>query len=478
MKQYLAIIKRDYAATGAETFWLPAPIMAVLVASLLTWLMASTFENLNAHYFLGLTLLCAYRILADLDLSQAHNLGFLAPNFKAYQFNYSTALVFISCLITCAVFSDSVYQFYVSAGLFWFLISLMFFFVKKVIWELAWAILWLIVLLVWFSMVYSGQPENIFSLLSAIYSSVWSVLAIPFIGITISSVCLALSFRGFLLAKARYLKPKEYNSGLAPRTWQQHNKTSDFNPLQLLANAFGSSKTWNKLESRILFGLDLGRHEDLLYLGLFGARTHRYLLKLLFGIVAIVLLVPLLFANDLNQQAILIPISMFMLFYLVVVCSVISLEWIANRHSISELWLRDASKTRARYMLKLAMLFAERIGRVSFLSSLAFLLLATLVSDMKGVVLVGSLALAGVILSLLLQTTYVLFVTLKVKNTGWLRYITILFTTINFAGWLSLLFFSASQKSYWVMALAIALAITLCFASIKYWCNYAMELAE
>lgn len=122
------------------------------------------------------------------------------------------------------------------------------------------------------------------------------------------------------------------------------------------------------------------------------------------------------------------------------------------------------------------MLFAERIGRVSLFSCFAFLLLTAVTSSMKGLMIVAIVALAGVTLSLLLQMTYVLFVTLKVKNTGWLRYSTILFTGINFVGWLSVVAFSLEQKLYWALALAIGLALTLCFVSIRYWCHHDKEL--
>ncbi|MFT6910687.1 MAG: hypothetical protein ACJAS1_007420 [Oleiphilaceae bacterium] len=477
MKQYLAIMKRDYGASGATTFWLPTPIFSVLCACLLTWWMASTGMEIKGWYFFGLTLLCAYRILSDLDLSHAHNLGFLAPDYKVYQFNYSTSLVFISSIITCVIFSDSFYEFLVCSCLLWLFISLMFFFVKKEIWQLAWVIVCATNAIVLIFSISFGQTESIYTFFPKTYTNVWSVLSIPSIGLTASCIGLAISYKSFLIAKSNYLKPKEYNAGLAPIRWKQHRKNSNFNVFQLFTNAKWMSKTWGKLESRTLFGLDIGRHEDLLYRGLFGARAHSALLIFLSGFIFIILLLPTFFTTDVNQEAVLIPICIFMLFYLIVVSSVISLEWINNRNSISELWLWNASKNRPRYMFKLAMLFAERIARVSFLSCFAFLLLATLISGVKGLMVVGIVALGGVTLSLLLQMTYVLLVTLKVKHIGWLRYITALFTGINFAGWLSAVFFSIQQKNYWILITVIGVALVICIASIKYWCRYDKELA-
>jgi len=478
MKQYLAIVKRDYGASSATTFWLPTPIFSVLWACLLTWWMASTGMEIKGWYFFGLTLLCAYRILSDLDLSHAHNLGFLAPDYKVYQFNYSTSLVFISSIITCVIFSDSFYEFLVCSCLLWLFISLMFFFVKKEIWQLAWVTVCATNALVLIFSISFGQTESIYTFFPKTYTNVWSVLSIPSIGLTASCIGLAISYKSFLIAKRNYLKPKEYNAGLAPIRWKQHRKNSNFNVLQLFTNSKWSSKTWDKVESRILFGLDLGRHEDLLYLGLFGARVHSYLLKFILGTLLLLFVLPLSFAKEVNQEAILIPICIFMLFYLIVLCTVISLEWITNRKSIADLWLLDMSKNRASYMLKVALLFAERIGRVSLFSCTAFLLLATIISGVKGLLVVGMVAITGVVLSLLLQMTYVLWVSITVKHTGWLRYITVLFTGINFVGWLAVVFFSVQQKQYWILVLAIGLAFTLCLGSIKYWCRYDKELAE
>jgi hypothetical protein len=472
MKQYWAIMKRDYGASGGSTLWLPAPLYGVLFASLSTW-----FVDIQAWYFLGLTLLGTYFLLDNLSLAQGHNLGFLAPDYKVYQFNYSTSLVFISSTITCSVFSDSFYEFFVSLSLLWLFTSLMFFLVNKKIWKLIGFCVFLTHFLVWILMIYLGRAETIFTYLLKIYASVWSVLSIPIIGITTSIICLALSYKSFLIAKRNYLKPKEYDPALAPTTWKAHNKNSNFNVLQLFENAKWTSKTWDKIEGRILFGLNIGRHEDLLYLGLFGARTHRGILKFILGLLFIIFLIPMLFAKDINLEAMLIPICIFMLFYLVVLSSVISLEWITNRNSISELWLLDASKNRPRYMLKLAILFAERIGRVSLVSCIAFILLATIISGVKGLMVVGVVALGGVILSLLLQMAYVLFVTTKVKSTGWLRYITFVFTGINFVGWLSVMYFSIDQNNYWILMLAVGVALSICSASIKYWCRYDKELA-
>jgi cyanate permease len=88
----------------------------------------------------------------------------------------------------------------------------------------------------------------------------------------------------------------------------------------------------------------------------------------------------------------------------------------------------------------------------------------------------GMVAITSVVLSLLLQMNYVLLVSITVKHTGWLRYITVLFTGINFVGWLAVVFFSVQQKQYWILALAIGLASTVCLGSIKYWCRYEKEL--
>ncbi|MEP0177365.1 MAG: hypothetical protein ABJH28_18685 [Paraglaciecola sp.] len=476
MNPYLAIMKRDYGASGAGTLWLPAPIFSMLFVALMTWWMASEGLDIKAWYFWGLTLLCTYRILCDLDLSHAHNLGVLAPNYKAYQFNYSTSLVFISSVMSCGVFADSWYEFFVFLSLFWLFISLIFFFVKKEIWKLAYfMIVGAYVLIVISLMIFEGI-ENMFTFLPKVYMSAWSILSIPIVGTFTSCVCLVVSYKSFLVARKHYLQPQEYNPDLVPITWKKYGETAHSSKLLLLLNAKWSSTSWGRLESRILFGLNLGRHQDLVYLGLFGAKTHGGLLKFIFGFLLLILLLPMLFMTNINQEAALIPLCIFMLFYLVVICSVISLEWITNRKMIFELWLFDASKSRTRYMLKLAVLFVERIARVSFLSCVVILLLATIISGMKGFMVVGLVAFVGVSLSLLLQMTYVLFVTLKVKNTGGLRYPTVLFTGINFVGWLSVVFFSFHQKFYWGLFLAIGLALVLCFLSIKYWCNYDKEL--
>ncbi|MGK0306742.1 MAG: hypothetical protein ACI8UG_002500 [Gammaproteobacteria bacterium] len=478
MKQYLAIVKRDYGATDTETLWLPAPIFWVLFAVLFSWLNTSGETGIRAWHFLAVSVLGAYRILDDLSLSRGHSLGFFAPSFHTYQFNYSTSLVFISSVITCAIFGDSFYEFFVCLSVFWLVISFMFFFVKKAMWKFIGIIGLATNLLAVILMIFLEQTENIFTIWSKIYSSVWSLLSMPAIGVSISSVCLAVSYKSFLLARSHYLKPEEYDPDLAPRTWKKHRKTTNFNVLQLITNSKRSSKTWNKVESRILFGLDLGRHQDLLYLGLFGARVYSYLLKFILGTLLLLFVIPLSFVKEVNQEAILIPICIFMLFYLIVLCTVISLEWITNRKSIADLWLLDASKNRASYMLKVALLFAERIGRISLFSCTAFLLLATIISGVKGLLVVGMVAITSVVLSLLLQMAYVLLVSITVKHTGWLRYITVLFTGINFVGWLAVVFFSVQQKQYWILVLAIGLAFTLCLGSIKYWCRYDKELAE
>lgn len=477
MKQYVAIIKRDYGASGGETFWLPAPIYSVVFVVLFAWLFSSTVVNFTAWSFLALSIMGTYRILEDLSLSRGHSLGFLAPDFHTYQFNYSTSLAFLSNVITCAIFADSIYEFFVSLSLLWFVTSLMFFFVRKEIWRFLGIIGLASYLLALFLMIYAKQTEYFFNIWPSIYNSVWSVFSIPAIGLTISFVCLGLTYKNFLSARSNYLKPEEYDPNLAPRTWKKHRKNTSVNVLHIFSNAKWSSKTWDKMEQRILFGLNFGRQQDLLYLGLFGAKVHSPLLKYIFGFLILLLVLPLFFANEINQEGILLPISIFMLFYLIVVCTVISLEWIRNRKSISDLWLLDGSKNRINYMFKVAMLFAERIGRVSLLSSVAFILMALVISGIKGLLVVGIVAIAGVSLSLLLQMTYVLFVTTKVKNTSWLRYITVLFTAFNFVGWVALVIFSLHQKQYWIFALAIGLAFTLCFACIKYWCGYAKELA-
>lgn len=476
MKQYLAIIKRDYGASGGETFWLPAPIYSLIIVVLITWLFASSSGSFPAWQFLALSILGAYRILDDLSLSRGHSFGFLAPDFHTYQFNYSTSLVFISSVLTCAIFANSFYEFFVCLSILWLITSSMFFFVRKEIWRLTGFIGLGIYILIWFLMIYVKQNEYFFSLWQKIVTNVWSIFSIPAIGITISCVCLAITYKSFLLARSNYLKPAEYDPNLAPRTWKKHRKSSNFTPLQLFANAKRSSKTWGKIESRVLFGLDIGRHEDLLYLGLFGAKVHSYLLKCIFGFLVILFALPLFFVNEINHEAILIPICIFMLFYLVVVCTAISLEWINNRKSISDLWLLDNSKNRRRYMLKVAMLFAERIGRVSLFACAAFILFALIISGVKGGLIIGLVALLAVALGLLLQMTYVLFVITGVKNTAWLRYVTVLFTAFNFIGWLAVVLFSLQQKQSWILALAIVVAAGLCFTSIKFWCGYAKEL--
>jgi hypothetical protein len=199
-------------------------------------------------------------------------------------------------------------------------------------------------------------------------------------------------------------------------------------------------------------------------------------LKFVIGFLLIIFIPPLFFAIDVNQEAILIPICIFMLFYLVIVNSVVSLKWINNRNKISELWLWDTSLSRPRFMLKLAMLFAERIGRVSLVACLAFILLATIISGLKGLMVVSVVALGGLILSLMLQMAYVLFVTVMVKNTAWLRYVTFVFTAGNFIGWLTVLFLSVEHNNYWILLLAIGSTLAICSASIKYWCRYDKEL--
>jgi hypothetical protein len=475
MKQYLAIMKRDYGANGGSILWLPTPIFFLLNASFYTWLLSPEFD-IQAWCFLYLSLFGAYNLLGNLSLSHGHNLGFFAPDFKNYQFNYSTSLVFVSSIITCVIFSDSIYEFWVSLSLLWFFTSLMFFFIKREIWKRAHIILFGSWALFSIFMFYLGRPEDIFSFLPKIYASVWSLLSIPIIGITTSFVCLALSFKSFLIAKHNYLKPKEYDSDVVPINWKRHSKNSNFNVLQLFTNTKLTSKTWGKFESRILFGLDLGRHTDLIYLGLFGARSHSSILKFVIGFLLIIFIPPLFFAIDVNQEAILIPICIFMLFYLVIVNSVVSLKWINNRNKISELWLWDTSLSRPRFMLKLAMLFAERIGRVSLVACLAFILLATIISGLKGLMVVSVVALGGLILSLMLQMAYVLFVTVMVKNTAWLRYVTFVFTAGNFIGWLTVLFLSVEHNNYWILLLAIGSTLAICSASIKYWCRYDKEL--
>jgi hypothetical protein len=457
----------------------PAPIFGVLAASLLTWWQNSNGLELKAWCFLGLTLSSAYWIMEGLKLSSGHNFGFLAPNLKYYQFNYSTGLVFIGCGITCVAFADSILEFIVSFSLFWFVLSSMFFFVKKQVWKLVYFALIATYALLAFIMIKLNKAEYIFTVIPSLYASLWSLMSEPIIGMTLAVICMLLSLKSFSGAKRRYMQPQEYNNELQPRTWKQHTKQPNTSIMRLFTNESVAFKTWDKIENRVILGLDIGRRNNLLYQGLFGAKVHSGLLKILLLVLAVTS-IPALFLlafGDLHTEATLLPISIFMLFYLVMVSSVVSLEWINNRQSISSLWLFDQSQSRSAYMLKLAMLFAERMGRVSLICVSWFLVFSLVTSGLKGLFVTLCLAVATVTLSLLLQMTYVFFVTLKIKNTSWLRYLTFTFTAANFIGWIVVVVISVQQKNYWILIATIATVLAICAASIKYWCAYDKELA-
>jgi hypothetical protein len=462
MKHYIAIAKRDWKANSGETFWFPGPVSALLFTSAMTlWLKYESDYDVKAWYFLGMTLACAYRMLNDLQLSYGHSLGFLAPNYKRYQFNYSSFLLFASCIITTAVFSDSILEFFVSFSLLWLLLSFMFFFVRKFYWIVLYVALMATYFVAVSASIKLDKIEELSAFLPSTYAVVWSVLSVPIIGFAVGVSCYALSFRHFISARRQYLASKEYDATLQPRQWKKHPKTSTINSWRLIFKPVFQSKLWDKLEHKLLFGIEIGRVDNILYQALFGANVYSGILGLIIVMMTIIFMPYLIFASiGFSNIELFMPISIAMMFYMVVILNIISMEWVTNRRVITDLF------------------FGERIGRVGLMGCLIYLAVIILTLSTGHLMLTIIVALGTTLMGVLLQTAFVFWVTAKVANVGWLRYISYVYTTTNLAGLAALMYWSIHRETYWPIALTAVGVTVLCYSSLKQWCALDRELYQ
>ena len=486
MHTYLAIFRRD---ATLHPFNIPMPliigVMALLIFSLGTSASTETGMVWVRLFMVSMTFFSCVKIVDDLSLSSSHNMAYLLPSFKHFQFKYSLALCGLSAVFSAALLASSLLIF---IGLFAFLlclVSMFFLLVNRAVTKtIAWFVLCMMLLGGWLNI--SAQKDMFkqwlheFDVFLSMLSS-WQILLLVISLLVISFFNLRLSYR-------RYLKPQEINPSHAPTAWKTIEMQNGLRTRQIQISNLIPDKViasirdmTHKMDGLFIFDLANKKLENAIYTDLRHANSAGSVWLLAIVVVACALLFDLVFGHQ-DYATVLILVYVATLFLWSNILS--SLDFLRARKNMPYLWLMSDSKNRQRFMTRLLVMHILRFVKTIIVALLIVSLVALLMVSLTEGIQAGSamffammkVGITIMLCSSLLQLSFTIWITKILPYSMGTRYLTSFFTLLNFV-LLGITFYYSVEYSIFYALSYLLTGVVILGASTVAWLRKGLEFA-
>ena len=486
MHTYLAIFKRD---ASLHPFNIPMPLIIGVMALLIFTL--GTSASIEAGlvwlslFMVSMTLFSCVKIVDDLSLSSSHNMAYLLPNFKQYQFIYGLGLCGLAAVISSVVLAKSVVGFICYVVLIMCCISCLFLLVNRAVTKtVAVFVLGMMLLGGWLNIyVQKGvfkQWLHEFDVFLSVLSS-WQILLL-----LIS--LLMITVLNFNISHRRYLKPQEINPSHAPTAWKTVEMQNGLRTRQIQISNLIPDKViasirdmTHKMDGLFIFGLANKKLENAIYTDLRYANSAGSVWLLAIVVGACALLFDLVFGHQ-DYATVLILVYVATLFLWSNILS--SLDFLRARKNMPYLWLMSDSKNRQRFMARLLVMHILRFVKTIIVALLIVSLVALLMVCLTEGIQAGSamffammkVGITIMLCSSLLQLSFTIWITKILPYSMGTRYLTSFFTLLNFV-LLGITFYYSVEYSIFYALSYLLTGVVILGASTVAWVRKGLEFA-